>query len=114
MGRYAQARRRGGGGGAPPPAPSLPAVVSATDLGAGQIQLVFDQPITVLGFGVPDSACVILGGASVTVTAAAQVDAVTMTIDQGLDPSAGSDLTWGAQPAFVLESIDLSTTTPVV
>ncbi len=106
MGRWAQQRRRGGGPGA---AAALPRAISATDDGAGQLSIVFDRPITVVAFTSPDNTSLVIDGNPDPVTSAGQTGANTVQVDQGLDPSGGSTITWDLQPTFISTPIDLST-----
>lgn len=113
MGRWAQRRLRSTQGVVPTTGAARPSLVVASDLGGGDISLQFDRPVTVAAGGLPEMASLTLDGIIQQVTAVVQSTPTVITVTQGEDPSSGETLTWSAQPSWIVQAIDLTSSNVV-
>lgn len=113
MGRWAQRRRRAtasDSSGSPLP---LVTLLSATDLGSGVLELHFDSPVTLNVAAVPDATSLFLDGSPSTVAAVAPNTPDTFNVAQDVDPSSGTTAQWFAQPPWIVNPVDLTTSVVV-
>lgn len=102
MGRWAQRQRASSQG---QPSGAVPSVVSAEDQGGGSILVTFSRPVDIDFSFTSDQVSLQLDGVQVQVDAAAPFGANSVSIQQGLDPSAGATFVLVSQPSWLLTRV---------